>query len=63
MDNKILKGLSLILFGILLCLGSGEMNNVVLLGFSYIPFPLFGFISGIIGLLLILGKDKNTENK
>ena len=58
MENKTMKGIALILFGILLCLASGEMNNVVLLGVSYIPFSLFGVISGIAGLVFVFVKGK-----
>lgn len=58
MENKTMKGIALILFGILLCLVSGEMNNVVLLGVSYIPFSLFGVISGIVGLVFVFVKGK-----
>lgn len=63
MDNKALKGIALILFGILLCLASGELNNVVLIGVSYIPFPMFGVISGVVGLGLIFAKGKEENNK
>ena len=30
MDNKALKGIALILFGILLCVGSAEINSTLL---------------------------------
>ena len=62
MKDKNLKGIALILFGILLCISSGELNNVVLLGVSYIPFSLFGTIFGIVGLILLFGKttEKNS---
>lgn len=63
MNNKILKGIALILFGILLCLGSGELNNVVFIGFSYIPFSLIGVISGVVGLVLIFVKSKEEKDK
>ena len=33
--NKTLKGIALILFGILLCICSGEINNTVLHGFRH----------------------------
>ena len=63
MSNKILKGISLILFGILLCFASGELNNMVFVGVSYIPFPLFGVISGVVGLILIFVKDKSETTR
>jgi len=62
MKNDSLKGIALILFGILLCLSSGELNNVVLIGFSYIPFSLLGVIAGILGLVMIFGKHKNKDD-
>lgn len=63
MTNKILKGIALILFGILLCMGSGEVNNVVLIGVSYIPFSAIGVISGIVGLILIFVKGKGEKGE
>lgn len=63
MSNKIFKGISLILFGMLLCMGSGELNNVILVGVSYIPFPLFGVIGGVIGLIMIFTKGKDETGK
>ena len=62
MKDKNLKGIALILFGILLCISSGELNNVVLLGVSYIPFSLFGTIFGIVGLILLFGKTKEKNS-
>ena len=63
MKDKSFKGIALILFGILLCLASGELNNVVFIGVSYIPFPLFGMISGAAGLGVIFSKDKDNNGK
>ncbi len=63
MKNDNLKGIALILFGILLCLSSGELNNVVLIGFSYIPFSLLGVISGALGLVMIFSKHKDENNR
>ncbi len=63
MNNQTLKGIALILFGILLCLGSGELNGTILHGFSYIPFSVPGVISGVAGLVLIFGKEKNGKNQ
>jgi len=61
--HKILKGIAFILFGILLCLGSGELNHVVLIGVSYIPFSLIGVVSGAVGLILIFVKSKDEKEK
>lgn len=38
MDNRILKGIALILFGILLCISDGEINRTVLHSVSDLPF-------------------------
>ena len=58
-----LQGIALILFGILLCIGSGELNGTVFHGFSYIPFSVMGVILGIAGLVLVFvkSKDKSSE--
>lgn len=63
MNDKNFKGIALILFGILLCLASGELNNVVFIGVSYIPFPLLSVISGVVGLGLIFAKNKDNNGK
>ena len=63
MNDKNIKGIALILFGILLCLASGELNNVVFIGVSYIPFPVLGVISGVVGLGLIFAKNKDNNGK
>ena len=61
MNNKALKGISLILFGILLTISSGELNGTVFHGFSYIPFAFFGVISGVVGLVFIFAKGKGED--
>ena len=63
MNNRSFQGLALILFGILLCLGSGELNTMVLKGGGYIPFTLFAAASGVAGLLLIFAKGKDKNGK
>ena len=59
--NKTLKGIALILFGILLCIGSGEINGTILYGYSYFPFVLIGVISGIVGIIMIFINDKKNK--
>ena len=61
--NKTLKGISLILFGILLCISSGELNGTILHGFSYFPFSFIGLIAGVIGLIMIFVKEKDKRAK
>ena len=60
--NKTLKGIALILFGILLCICSGEINGTVLHGFSYFPFSLIGLIVGVVGLVMIFKKDRDKKD-
>ena len=59
MDNKIFKGISLILFGILLCIGGPEINSTILHSFSDFPFSLIGVVTGIVGLVIIFKKSKD----
>ena len=50
MSSKVSKGIALLLFGILLCAGSGEINTVILSAFSDFPFSTIGVIVGAVGL-------------
>ena len=52
MSSKISKGIALLLFGILLCAGSGEINTMILSGFGYFPFSARGVIVGAVGLYM-----------
>ena len=60
--NKTLKGIAVILFGILLCISSGEVNGTILYGFSYFPFSVIGLIAGVVGLVMIFKKDRDKKN-
>ena len=53
MNNKIAKGLALILFGILLCAGSEEINGMILYNFGDFPFGAIGVIVGAVGLYMV----------
>ena len=53
MKDKILKGIALILFGILLCIGDAELNRTVLHSWGDFPFSLIGVITGAWGLAMI----------
>ena len=46
MNNKVSKGIALLLFGILLCAGSEEINAMILSGFGDFPFSAIGVIVG-----------------
>ena len=49
MNDKKLKGIALILFGILLCIGGSEINRFFLYKLYFVPFPMIGVIIGIVG--------------
>ena len=60
MNNKIAKGIALILFGILLCVAGADINKTLLSSFSDFPFS---FVSGIAGLVMIFAKNKDAKDK
>ena len=53
MNNKIAKGLALLLFGILLCAGSEEINATILYNFGDFPLAAIGVIVGAVGLYMV----------
>lgn len=61
--KKQIHGIALILFGILLALASGSLNNC----FSYfsigitVPWVLIGLIIGIVGLVIVFSKTKDGD--
>ena len=57
MDNRTLKGIAFILFGILLCIGGVEINRTILHGFSDFPFSSIGVIMGVVGLVMVFRKE------
>lgn len=63
MDNRILKGIASILFGILLCISDGEINRTVLHSVSDLPFALAGVLSGIAGLVMVFKKNRSDAGK
>lgn len=63
MDNKEIKGIALILFGILLCVGGAELNITLLHSLSDFPFSLLGVIIGAVGLAMIFIKDTDKKDK
>lgn len=63
MNNKIAKGITLVLFGILLCVAGADINKTLLSSFSDFPFSLAGIISGIAGLVMIFAKNKDVKDK
>ena len=59
--NKTLKGIAIILFGILLCISGGEVNSTLLRSFSDFPFALIGVVTGVVGLVMIFVEDKTDK--
>ena len=53
MNSKVSKGIALILFGILLCAGSEEINASILFSFGDFPFSAIGVIVGAVGLYMV----------
>lgn len=63
MNSNILKGIALILFGILLCIGGVEINRTILHSFSDFPFVLVGVISGCIGLVMVFQNSQSDTDQ
>lgn len=63
MNDKSVRGIALILFGMLLCMGSGEINRSILYGVSDFPFAAVGVICGIVGLVIIFLKNESDTDK
>ena len=53
MNSTVSKGIALILFGILLCAGSEEINATILFSFGDFPFSAIGVIVGAVGLYMV----------
>ena len=53
MNDRRLKGISVILFGILLSASGAEINRTILASSSDFPFALIGIIVGIVGLIMV----------
>ena len=58
MNDSRLKGIAVILFGILLSASSTEINRTVFASFSDFPFALVGIIVGIVGLIMVFKNNK-----
>ena len=53
MNSKALKGIALLLFGILLCAGSEEIIGTILYNFGDFPFAAIGVLVGAVGLYMV----------
>ena len=58
MNDSRLKGIAVILFGILLSVSSAEMNRSVLANFTDFPFALIGIFVGLVGLIMVFKNNK-----
>ena len=59
MEDKI-KGIALLLFGILLSCAQDGLNDTIFASMSDIPFAFVGLCVGIAGLCLVFGKSVQT---
>ena len=62
MKNQ-LRGIALMLFGILLTLSGDSVNRMVFRDLDEIPFALLGFFVGIAGLVLVFRRGRQTQDK
>lgn len=58
MEDKI-KGITLLLFGILLSCAQDGLNDTIFASMSEIPFAFVGLCVGIAGLCLVFGQSKD----
>ena len=58
MEDKI-KGIALLLFGILLSCAQDGLNDTIFASMSDIPYAFVGLCVGIAGLCLVFGKSKD----
>ena len=58
MNDSRLKGIAVILFGVLLSASGAEMNRTVLASFSDFSFALIGIIGGIVGRIMVFKNNK-----
>ncbi len=59
--KKLLQGIALLLFGILLCLAEEEINRELLRSIGYFPFALIGAMTGIAGLVMVFHEKKDED--
>lgn len=56
--EKQLKGLALILFGILLCVADYTLNHTIFSSFSDFPFALLGVFTGVVGMVFVFKSNR-----
>lgn len=57
--EKQLKGIAVILFGILLCCAESGLNSTIFAEMSDVPMSAIGVIIGIVGLVIALTKGNS----
>ena len=60
MMNRQLKGIALVLFGILLCCAEYQLNHSIFRDF-WLPFTITGVVIGVIGLVVVFWPEKNRR--
>lgn len=56
--EKQLKGIALILFGILLCVSDYALNHTVFRNFSDFPFSFLGILIGVAGIVFVFKNNR-----
>lgn len=59
--EKQLRGIAVILFGMLLCCAESGLNNTVFARTSDMPISAIGVIIGIAGLIIALTKETGSS--
>lgn len=57
--KKQLRGIALVLFGILLCCAEEGINSIILHSFSDVPFSLLGLFIGCVGLFFTFNSTQD----
>lgn len=55
-----LKGITLVLFGILLCCAEDRLNDTVFKDF-FLPFTIIGVMIGVVGVLVVFWSEKRHK--
>lgn len=63
MYKREMQGIALILFGMLLCFGSNEINHTIFHSISDVPLAFIGVVAGVIGLVRVFTDDHRSEKE
>ena len=61
MNHKAIRGIALLLFGLLLCASGPELNLTLFYNFGDFPFAITGLIVGAVGLIMVFDATKGEE--